>query len=112
MSLAPLGVSSASEQIYRLLAGRAGATAADIGDELGIGSDTVASAMAAMAEAGLIARAASTAGGAARFVAAPPSVSLGSLVNQQRDDLRRAEQTVAELAEVYRVAVGARAGRE
>jgi DNA-binding NarL/FixJ family response regulator/predicted DNA-binding transcriptional regulator len=112
MSLAPLGVSPASEQIYRLLAGRAGATAADIGDELGIGSDTVAAALAAMSEAGLVARAGGTAGGDTKFVAAPPSVSLGSLVNQQRDDLRRAEHVVAELAEVYRVAVGARAGRE
>src|SRR5439155_6423845 len=56
-------------------------------------------------ERGLVGRAG---GAGARFVAASPAISLGPLVTQRRDELRRAELELVALTERYRTAAGTR----
>jgi len=109
VSLAALGFDAVDEQIYRFLAGRPGAAVAELRDALRIEAGAVTRALEGMAATGLVAHATD---GSGRFVAAPPTVAIGALVNQQRDDLRRAEQSLAELAEVYRVAAGAQEAKD
>lgn len=109
MSLAVLGVDAIAEQIYRVLATRVNATSAEIAEQLGLPADAVAAAVEAMAVAGLVAHSATD---PSRYIAAPPSVAIGPMLVAQREELRRAEQTLADMAEIYRVSVSNQAVRE
>jgi DNA-binding CsgD family transcriptional regulator len=109
VSLAVLGVDPVAEQIYRLLATRTSATAPEIADELGLPVAGVTGTVEAMAGAGLVAHSPTD---IARYIAAPPTVAIGPLLVAQREELRRAEQSLADMAEAYRLAVGNQASRD
>jgi sugar-specific transcriptional regulator TrmB/DNA-binding CsgD family transcriptional regulator len=76
-----------------------------LASKLGLPQETVVSALEAVAERGLAAR---SAAGSDRYVPAPPAVALGAIVTAYRDDLRRVDVVLAELAEEYRRASQAR----
>jgi sugar-specific transcriptional regulator TrmB/DNA-binding CsgD family transcriptional regulator len=100
-----LGLEPAEEAIYRSLVTHAGASAADLAALTGRTRDEVADALTRMVARGLAATEPSVpaAGVTVVFTAAPPSVALGSLLRQRRDDLHQAEQDLAALAEEHRI---------
>lgn len=108
MVLTALGVQPTEERVYRALVGRTSATSAALAAEVGLPDAELAAALAALEAQGLVARAGAGGGperGPERYVAAPPNVALGALLNQRRDELSRAESTLSALATQYRSAV-------
>ena len=105
MTLAVIGIGANQERVYRALVAQPDATTAMLASKLGLPEETVVSALEAVAERGLAAR---SAVGPARYVPAPPAVALGAIVTQYRDDLRRVDVALAELAQEYRRASQAR----
>ncbi len=105
MTLAVIGIGATQERVYRALIAQPDATTAMLASKLGLPEQTVVSALEAVAERGLAAR---SAAGTDRYVPAPPAVALGAILTQYRDDLRRVDVALAELAEEYRVASGTR----
>jgi sugar-specific transcriptional regulator TrmB/DNA-binding CsgD family transcriptional regulator len=98
VTLTVIGISALQERVYRALLAQPDATTAMLAKELGIPVETVLSALEAIAERGLAARSASS----DRYVPAPPALALGAILAQYRDDLRRVDIALAELAEEYR----------
>lgn len=105
MTLAVIGLDATQERVYRALVAQPDATTSMLAGKLGLDQETVAGALDAVAERGLAAR---SAAGSDRYVPAPPAVALGAIVTQYRDDLRRVDLLLAELAEEYRTASRAR----
>lgn len=103
--MAVIGIGAAQERVYRALVAQPDATTSMLASKLGLPQETVVSALEAVAERGLAAR---SAAGPDRYVPAPPAVALGAVVTQYRDDLRRVDVVLAELAEEYRRAGQAR----
>ena len=101
MTLAVIGIGATQERVYRALVAQPDATTSMLASRLGLPQETVVSALEAVAERGLAAR---SAAGPDRYVPAPPAVALGAVVTQYRDDLRRVDVVLAELAEEYRTA--------
>lgn len=101
MTLGVIGIGAIQEKVYRALVAQPDATTAMLASKLGLAEETVISALEAVAERGLAAR---SAGGSDRYVPAPPAVALGAILTQYRDDLRRVDVALAELAEEFRVA--------
>ncbi|WP_412540633.1 transcriptional regulator TrmB [Longispora sp. K20-0274] len=104
--LGVLGLDALAEDTYRGLVALPSATAPHLADVLGRGTAEILHALETLAARGLAAR---SGGDRDRFVAAPPTVALGTLLGQRHDDLRRAELAVAALAEEHRRAVAGRA---
>jgi sugar-specific transcriptional regulator TrmB/DNA-binding CsgD family transcriptional regulator len=105
VDLSVIGVDATQEQVYRALIANPDATTAVLASKLGLPEATVADALEAIAGRGLAARSAASRD---RYVPAPPAVALGAIVTQYRDDLRRVDVALAELAEEYRQASEAR----
>jgi sugar-specific transcriptional regulator TrmB/DNA-binding CsgD family transcriptional regulator len=105
VTLAVIGIGATQERVYRALVAQPDATTAMLASKLGLPEATVISALEAVAERGLAAR---SAAGPGRYVPAPPAVALGAILTQYRDDLRRVDVALAELAEDYRQASRAR----
>ncbi len=105
MTLSVIGIDATQEQVYRALITYPDATTAVLAGKLGLPEPTVIDALKAIAERGLAARSAAAPD---RYVPAPPAVALGAILTQYRDDLRRVDVVLAELAETYRQASEAR----
>lgn len=103
--MAVIGIGGTQELVYRALVAQPDATTSMLASKLGLPQETVVSALEAVAERGLAAR---SAAGPDRYLPAPPAVALGAIVTQYRDDLRRVDVVLAELAEEYRRASQAR----
>lgn len=104
--LAPLGLGSAEEDVYRRLVTRGSASAADLASATGRTGDEVAAGLGSLLDQGLITVLASEPGdpgdAEAAFVPAPPGVALKALLRRRQDELRHVEDTVAALVEEYR----------
>ncbi len=105
MTLRVVGIGATQERVYRALVAQPDATTAMLASKLGLTQEAVVGALEAVAERGLAAR---SAAGTDRYLPAPPAVALGAILTQYRDDLRRVDVALAELAEEYRVASRAR----
>lgn len=103
--MAVIGIGATQELVYRALVAQPDATISMLASKLGLSREKVVGALEAVAERGLAAR---SAVGHDRYVPAPPAVALGAIVTQYRDDLRRVDVVLAELAEEYRLASRAR----
>ncbi|MEV6523643.1 transcriptional regulator TrmB [Longispora sp. NPDC051575] len=104
--LGVLGLDALAEDTYRGLVALPSATAPHLAQLLGRDTGEILHALETLAARGLAAR---SGGDRDRFVAAPPTVALGTLLGRRHDDLRRAELAVAALAEEHRRAVAGRA---
>lgn len=105
MSLDALGLTPTESAVYEWLVPRLSAAAEDLTPAL-LPTDAAARQVLAELEGkGLVSRSEE---GADRFVAAPPTVALGALVRERRDQLRRAEATLAELVDSYRLVASGR----
>jgi len=109
--LAALGLDPAEEEMYRRLVTRASLSVAELATVTGHSSERTAELLAGLVRRGLAVSVgpAGSAGaggpvGADAFSAAPPAVALGGLLRQYRDDLHVAEQELAALADVHRLA--------
>jgi sugar-specific transcriptional regulator TrmB/DNA-binding CsgD family transcriptional regulator len=93
MDLEALGLSAAEASAYEWLVARPSATVEDLAPP------GTAGVLAALEAKGLATRS-----GPARrdYVASPPTVALGALVRERRDELRRAESRMADLVDSYR----------
>ncbi|MET9066527.1 helix-turn-helix domain-containing protein [Streptosporangium sandarakinum] len=87
--LGAVGVTDFDERVYRLLLRRPGRRTGEMAAELGVGPARVRSALARLADAGLLRR-----GGPGRYEAVPPEAAIEWLVD------RRRLETEARLAEV------------
>lgn len=104
--LAALGLSSEEERLYRTLVERPSATAAGLGDILGMPIEEVDTLLAVLLAHGLVSRTGSIRNG--RYIATSPAIALGPLVRQRRDELRRAELELGALTERYWVSAADR----
>jgi sugar-specific transcriptional regulator TrmB/DNA-binding CsgD family transcriptional regulator len=105
VTLSVIGIGATQEQVYRALIANPDATTGMLAGRLGLPEPTVVDALESVAERGLAARSAAAPD---RYVPAPPAVALGAILTQYRDDLRRVDVALAELAEEYRQASEAR----
>jgi len=107
--LSPLGLGPAEEQVYRLLVTRRAARPSELAAASGLPVDQVRAALAALSAQGLTSCTPADGSGEGDAVhhPAPPGVSLGPLLRQRQDDLRRVELELAALVEEYRSAAGA-----
>jgi DNA-binding CsgD family transcriptional regulator/sugar-specific transcriptional regulator TrmB len=101
--LGALGVSPEHEAVYGVLAGRAQADPAELGDALRVPTAEIEAALAQLTACGLVK---STPDGA--FAAAPPAVALGAMISERRAELRSAELALVTLAEEHRKAMAGR----
>lgn len=100
--LGVLGLSADEESVYRLLVGRATATAPELAAAGGLAEPATARALGLLVERGLATRSEET------FAAAPPAVALGSLLGERRAGLRAAEVALVALAEEHRAVAAGR----
>jgi sugar-specific transcriptional regulator TrmB/DNA-binding CsgD family transcriptional regulator len=100
--LGVLGLSPDEEAVYRLLVGRATATASELATASGLPESAVDRALGRLVERGLATRLDE------RFAAAPPAVALGSLISERRAGLQAAELALVALAEEHRAAAAGR----
>lgn len=109
MVLATLGLTSEEEALYRALVECPSATAPVLSVALTLPVTEVDRLISALLSQGLIARTGNASEG--RYVASSPSIALGPLVRQRRDQLRQAELELAALTERFWVtAADRRAG--
>lgn len=114
---AALGLGTAEEQIYRLLAIRVSGSVGELATGSGRSPAEVYGLLTALATAGLV-----TAGQVADppagpsadptatvFTAAPPDIALGAVLRQRRDELRAAESDLLALAQQHHSATRHRA---
>ncbi|MCW3838990.1 transcriptional regulator TrmB [Micromonospora yasonensis] len=98
-----LGLSPEDEAVYGMLAGRAEANPAELGEALHLPIPVVDATLSHLMACGLVK---STPDGA--FAAAPPAVALGALISERRAALRSAELALVTLAEEHRRAMAGR----
>jgi sugar-specific transcriptional regulator TrmB/DNA-binding CsgD family transcriptional regulator len=103
--LTALGVDPGEERVYGALVGRPSATVSTLGRELGLTATELIRSLDLLEARGLVAR---SGGARDRYVAAPPALALGALLNQRRDELRAAEHVLTALAGRYRQAADGR----
>ncbi len=101
--LAALGLRPIEEATYRELVARPAATTEELAAALDTSLPEAEAALASLHGLGLAARS----GG--RYIASSPTFALGPLVTARRDQLRRAELELANLAAHYRAAAANRA---
>ncbi|WP_322919143.1 LuxR C-terminal-related transcriptional regulator [Nocardioides renjunii] len=101
--LEELGIAPDVERVYRALLGRPHTTAAVLAGALDRSRHEVGRGLATLVELGLAIRSDD-----ATFVAAPPAIALGALLNERRDGLRLVEQALATMAEEHRAAMTGR----
>jgi DNA-binding CsgD family transcriptional regulator/sugar-specific transcriptional regulator TrmB len=101
--LAALGLRPIEEATYRELVARPAATSAELAKALATTLSEADAALASLHGLGLAARS----GG--RYIASSPTFALGPLVTLRRDQLRRAELELANLAARYRATAADRA---
>ena len=101
--LAALGLRPIEEATYRELVARPAATTEELAAALDTSLPEADAALASLHGLGLAARS----GG--RYIASSPTFALGPLVTARRDQLRRAELELANLAARYRAAAADRA---
>jgi sugar-specific transcriptional regulator TrmB/DNA-binding CsgD family transcriptional regulator len=100
--LGVLGLSADEESVYRLLVGRATASAAELAVAGGLPEPATTLALRQLVERGLATRS------DGRYAAAAPAVALGSLISERRADLRAAEVALVALAEEHRASAAGR----
>jgi sugar-specific transcriptional regulator TrmB len=98
-----LGLSPEDEAVYGVLARRAEANSAELGEALHLPVPVVEAALSQLMACGLVK---STSDGA--FAAAPPAVALGALISERQAALRSAELALVTLAEEHRKATAGR----
>lgn len=105
VELQGLGLSAQEARAYRALIDLIAADTDVLADTLRIGPAEALRLLRGLEALGL---AAPSGGGAGRYVATPPDVALRAMLVQRRDELRRAELVMAELAQTYRRAASGR----
>ncbi len=101
--LGAIGLDEAQEATYRTLVAVGAAEVGDLAHRLGVAEAAAERALRHLERQGLAAQASSAAfSGTRRWVAAPPGVALGALLNRQRQELERAERAAELLTEEYR----------
>lgn len=93
-----LGLGERAEEAYHALLEVASATESEIADRLGLSHADAVTALSELDGLGLVARSGTSDD---HYVASPPGVALATLLMQRREDLRRAEIHLADLAEAY-----------
>ncbi|MEW1718138.1 helix-turn-helix domain-containing protein [Streptomyces sp. NPDC093109] len=101
--LTGLGLNPIEEDVYLRLVDCGEATAVALGALLDHPADAVVEALGGLARRGLVT---GTPDEPCRYVAGPPTVTLGSLLAAQRDVLHQVEFAITELAERHRAAAG------
>ncbi|GAA3535826.1 helix-turn-helix domain-containing protein [Nonomuraea rosea] len=97
------GLNEVEERAYRLLVRAGEAEVADLAGELGITTETAATALASMRDMGLAREVADGAGGGGgRFAPVAPEVALGPKLIRQQESIDWARQAVEQLAGEYR----------
>lgn len=104
MSLEALGISAAESRAYEWLVGRPSATAEEAAAAFGEETSTGRRLLAQLESSGLATSHRPTGTRQTRYVAAPPTVALGALLRERRDDLQRVERRLEELVATYLVA--------
>ena len=103
---AALGLGTAGEEIYRLLALRVSASVGELAADTDRTPAEVHALLSALATAGLVipddGTVPASAETSAVFTAAPPDIALGAALRQRRDDLHAAEVELLTLAEQHR----------
>ncbi|MFD4139988.1 helix-turn-helix domain-containing protein [Streptomyces sp. NPDC058572] len=98
--LAAIGLDEKQESAYRALVALGAAEVGDLAHRLALPEPDTERALRRLEQHGLAAQSSARTG---RWVAAPPGVALGALLNQQRHELEQAELAAALLAQEYRV---------
>ncbi|GEC03945.1 hypothetical protein SSP24_16000 [Streptomyces spinoverrucosus] len=99
--LAAIGLDEIHESAYRALVAVGAADVSDLARRLTLAEHDTERALRRLERHGLAAQSSARPG---RWVAAPPGVALGALLNQRRHELEQAELAAALLAEEYRAA--------
>src|SRR5215813_4680663 len=99
--LGALGLDPVEEAVYRRLVTDLSHTAAQLAVAVGEPVDVVAATVDRLVARGLAVAAGTD---PPSFQAAPPTVALGALLRQRRDDLHAAEEAITALADEHRVA--------
>ncbi|MGW7098542.1 helix-turn-helix domain-containing protein [Streptomyces sp. NPDC054838] len=97
--LGAIGLDEGQESAYRALVALGAAEVPDLAHRLSLPVRQTEGALRHLERHGLAARSSARPG---RWVAAPPGVALGALLNRQRHELERAELAAALLAQEYR----------
>lgn len=98
-----LGLTPLETRAYRTVVGLPSTSTDELAGRLGESSDELEHALATLESHGLVTR-----GGDGSFAAAPPSIALGALLTERRNDLRTTELELGRLDDLYRQAVGGR----
>jgi sugar-specific transcriptional regulator TrmB/DNA-binding CsgD family transcriptional regulator len=102
-----LGLDATEEGAYRRLVGLPSASAGELAQVLQTEEATVATALSALEDKGLVARSTSQLG---HFVASSPALAMGSLIVQREREIRRAQLELEELTKQYRATAAGRTG--
>ncbi|MFV5998609.1 helix-turn-helix domain-containing protein [Streptomyces sp. NPDC056231] len=108
LALEDLGLGACEESVYRVLIDRPSASLAEVAEAAAFPDAQVADALNSLAARALVNRRP----GSGHYVAAPPSVALGTELTERRIRLHRAELALAELVETYRTGSMGRAQRD
>lgn len=104
MSLEPLGIAPAESRAYEWLVTRPSATAEEVAAALGRDVTAGRRVLARLESSGLVSGHRAPHTRETRYVAAPPTVALGALLRERRDDLQRVQRRLEELVAAYQVA--------
>ena len=103
--LSVLGLDRIEEATYRYLVGQPSSDASGIAEALELDAGHVAQAISSLESRGLVSGSTMESN---HFVAAPPSVALGSILLQRQQDLGQVERELHTLMALYRSAVAQR----
>jgi predicted transcriptional regulator len=99
--LAPAGLGRAEARLYAVLLHRPGGTADELAAQLHLPVRRVCAILGELASNGLVSR---IAGRPERYLPAPPDAAIEPLLTRRQEDLQRARELAAELAEYVRSA--------
>lgn len=108
MSLEDLGLTADEDAVYRALIGLPTAPYELVAEVVALPGERTEAALRALMIRGVVVRPA----GGQGYAAVPPAVALGAELATRREQVQRAELTVARLAETYRMVTADRAQRE
>jgi hypothetical protein len=97
--LAPAGLGRAEARLYAVLLHRPGGTADELAAQLHLPAQQVRAILGELASNGLLSRIASR---PERYLPAPPDAAIEPLLTRRQEDLQRARELAAELAEYVR----------